>query len=121
LDEPKKLASTILECDESLEWVTVANDRGEPLSNVRSPRFKLVAGVDRDTKIRLGVLDAVTLRAYSRTEGWYGTLQYALLAYDKALVLLVRDRKHKLLFAIKTQRSQNPEYLFAKVKEALGD
>jgi hypothetical protein len=46
-------------------------------------------------------------------------MDYALLAHERALVVLVKDRVRDLLYAVKTQRSQNAEYLFAKVKAAL--
>jgi hypothetical protein len=119
LEDHKTLAERVLKSDDSIEWVTVMDSKGKPLSHVQSPNHKPGPKVDDETIARLGTVDSVTLGAFSRAEAWYGKMNYALLAHERALVLLIRDQARGFLYAVKTQRSQNPEYLFAKVKAAL--
>ena len=119
MEDPKALAETVLGCDASLEWVTVMDSKGKSLSHLQSPNHKPGPKVDDGTIARLGTVDTVTLGGFSRAEAWYGKMDYALLAHERALVVLVRDQARGLLYAVKTQRSQNAESLFAKIKAAL--
>jgi hypothetical protein len=116
---PEEIANRVLKCDHSLEWVTVMTTKGDSLMHVQSPNFLPGPKVDSETVARLGALDSVTLGAFRRAEAWYGSLDYAVVAHELGQIILIRDAKRKLLFAVKTQRSQNPEYLFAKIKAAL--
>jgi hypothetical protein len=119
LEDPMGLAEKVLKSDESIEWVTVMDGEGKSLAHIQSPSHKPGAKVDDETIGRLGTVDSVTLGGFSRAEAWYGKMDYALLAHERALVVLVKDRVRGLLYAVKTQRSQNAEYLFAKVKASL--
>jgi hypothetical protein len=119
MTDPEEVATRVLKCDPSLEWVTVMTSKGVPLARVRSPNFLPGPKVDEETVARLGALDSVTLGAFSRAEAWYGSMNYAVVAHESAQIILIRDARRKLLFAVKTQRSQNPEYLFGKIKAAL--
>ena len=116
---PEEIAALILKCDRSLEWVTVMNSKGDSLAHVQSPNFLPGPKVDEATIARLGALDSVTLGAFRKAEAWYGSMHYAVVAHETAQIILISDAKRKLLFAVKTQRSQNPEYLFGKIKAAL--
>lgn len=115
----EKMANRVLKCDRSLEWVTVMTTKGDSLAHVQSPNFLPGPKVDSETIARLGALDSVTLGAFRRAEAWYGSMHYAVVAHESAQIILIRDAKRKLLFAVKTQRSQNPEYLFGKIRVAL--
>lgn len=119
MEDTKALAEKVMKCDASLEWVTVMNEKGKTLSHIQSPNFLPGPKVDAETIERLGTLDSVMLGAFSQAEAWYGNMDYALLAHEFALIILVRDGTRKLLYAVKAQRSQNAEYLFGKVRAAL--
>jgi len=119
MTSPEEIATRILKCDHSLEWVTVMTSSGNPLAHVQSPNFRPGPKVDEETLARLGALDSVTLGAFRRAEAWYGSMHYAVVAHESAQIVLIRDAKRKLLLAVKTQRSQNPEYLFGKIKATL--
>jgi hypothetical protein len=116
---PEEIAARILKCDRSLEWVTVMTTKGDSLAHVQSPNFLPGPKTDDGTVARLGALDSVTLGAFRRAEAWYGSLDYAVVAHQLGQIILIRDAKRKMLFAVKTQRSQNPEYLFTRIKAAL--
>ena len=117
--DPKEIATRVLKADPSLEWVTVLNPRGVQLAHVLSPNFLPGPKVDPETLPRPGALDSVTMGAFRRAEVWYGSMDYAVVAHEMAQVILIRDPRRKFLFAVKTQRSQNPEYLFTKIGSAL--
>ena len=119
MEDPKALAEKVLKSDASLEWVTVMNDKGKTLSHIQSPNFLPGPRVDSETIERLGTIDSVMLGAFSQAEAWYGRMDYALLAHEFALIILIRDGTRRLLYALKAQRSQDAEYLFGKVKAAL--
>jgi len=116
---PEEIARRILKCDPSLEWVTVMTSKGDSLAHAQSPNFLPGPKVDSETIARLGALDSVTLGAFRRAEAWYGSMHYAVVAHESAQIILIRDARRKLLFAAKTQRSQNPEYLFGKIRAAV--
>jgi len=117
--DPEEIATRIIKCDRSLEWVTVMTSKGIQLAHVQSPNFLPGPKVDNETIARLGALDSVTLGAFRRAEAWYGSMHYAVVAHESAQIMLIRDARRKLLFAVKTQRSQNPEYLFGKIRAVL--
>ncbi len=119
MEDPKAIAKKVLKSDPSIEWVTVMSDKGEWLAQVRSGNYLPGPDVPKDAIARLGALDSVVLAAFSQAEGWYGKMDYVLLAHDWAQIVLMRDGTRRLIIAAKTQRSQNAEYLFAKVKSAL--
>ena len=95
------------------------DSNGKSLSHIQSPNHMPGPDVDEETIERLGTVDSVMLGAFSRAEAWYGKMNYALLAHEIALIILVRDQARGLIYALKTQRSQNAEYLFDKVTAAL--
>lgn len=120
MEDPKTIARKVLKCDPSLEWVTVMNDKGEWQAQVRSGNYLPGPNISNDVIERLGALDSVTLGAFSQAEKWYGKMDYVLVAHDLAQIILIHDETRKLIFAAKTQRSQNAEYLFGKLRSALG-
>jgi hypothetical protein len=121
LEDSERFAKKVLACDGSIEWVTVISKKGEKLAHVRSRLYPPGPVVSDNTIARLAALDSVALPAFGQAEKWYGRMDYVLLAHEKGQIILTRGRSGGLIIAAKTQRSQNAEYIFAKVKSALAE
>ena len=109
----------ILGADPAILWVVVLNEKGDTLAHVYSDRYTLRMKLGKQTRERLGALDTVFLQAGSQAEKWYGRMDFILLAYRNAKVMLMHSRKHGVYLAAKIPRSAMAEHLYPKVKAAL--
>ena len=64
-------------------------------------------------------MDAVLLGAYSQGEKWYGKMDFIALAFDKAKLILIRDRGRKAYIVTRVHRSAAAEYVFSIVGATL--
>ncbi|QQG48091.1 MAG: hypothetical protein HY247_04845 [archaeon] len=117
---PKELAKRVLKADGAFQWVVVLSSRGETLAHEYSEGYAERIPVAKDTRERLGVVDAVFLEAAMNAEKWYGKMEFILLAYRKAKVMLTYVQESEAYIAVKIPRSAMAEHLFPKLKSALG-
>ena len=118
MEGPERVAKKVFACDSSVEWVTVVSKKGEKLAYARSRKCPPDPVIPKGTLGRLAALDSVALAAFGQAEKWYGRMDYILLAHERGQIILVRG-SGGLIIAAKTRRSQNAEYLFARLRTAL--
>ncbi len=116
---PESLARRILNRDAALQWVTVLNGKGDTLAHVYSESYTKRVRMAQQTRERLGVVDTVFLGAATKAERWYGKMEFILLAYRKAKVMLIFSERYGLYFAVKIPRSAMAEHLYPKVRPIL--
>ena len=114
------LARKIIALDPAFHWVVLLDEAGGVLAQVYSESYTERTPVSKATQERLGAVDAVFLSAAAKAEKWYGQMEFILLAYRDAKVMLVYGKRDKLYLVAKVPRSTLAEHLFAKVSSVLG-
>lgn len=109
----------ILAVDPAFLWVVILNEKGETLSHVYSEKYTVRMRLGKQTKERLGAVDTVFLEAASQAERWYGKMDFILLAYGKAKVMLMYSKRQGVYLAARISRSAMAEHLYAKVRPVL--
>ncbi|MBI3840689.1 MAG: hypothetical protein HY297_01835 [Thaumarchaeota archaeon] len=120
MKNPESVAKKILERDPAFQWVVVLDAHGDTIAHVYSESYKDRIKVAKQTQERLGAVDTVFLAAAAGAEKWYGKMEFILLAYNKAKVMLMYSEKHDAYFAAKIPRSSMAEHLYPKVCSILG-
>jgi hypothetical protein len=118
LQDAESLGREVLAVDPAFQWVVVLNEEGETLAHVYSEKFTARMRLGRQTKERLGAVDTVFLEAASQAEKWYGRMDFILLAYRKAKVMLMYSKRHGVYLAARIPRSAVAEHLDLKLKRA---
>ncbi len=116
---PDSIAKKVLGSDPTLLWVVILNEKGETLAHVYSDSNATKVKLGKKTKERLGALDTIFLEASTRAEKWYGSMDFILLAYRKAKIMLMFSKKRGVYLATKIPRSAMAEHLYPKVRHVL--
>ncbi len=119
MQDAASLGREILAVDPAFLWVVILNEKGETLAHVYSEKYTARIRLGKQTRERLGALDTVFLEATSQAEKWYGKMDFILLAYGKAKVMLTYSKRHGVYLAAKIPRSAMAEHLYPKVKPVL--
>ncbi len=119
MQTPEALGKEVLAADPSFLWVVVLNQKGETLSHAFSEKYEARVRIENQTRERLGVLDTVFLEATAQAERWYGKIDFILLAYKRAKIMLMYSKKHEVYLAARIPRSAMAEHLYPKVEHML--
>jgi len=119
LQNPESLAKRVLSRDPAFQWVTVLDGKGDTLAHAYAESYTKRVKISQQTKERLGVVDTVFLGAATKAEKWYGKMDFILLAYKRAKVMLIFSEGYGLYFAVKIPRFAMAEHLYPKIKPIL--
>lgn len=119
--EVEMLGRRILESHPDIAWVTVLDENGETLFHGQGRGHPPMAKIGKETRARLGFIDAVFLKAFTQGEKWYGKMDFVVLAFRTTKVMLMRDRRRNLYLAMRMPRSGNATYLHHRIEAVLNE
>jgi len=117
--DAKSLAKKLLAADPAILRVLILDKKGEALAHVYSETYPKKARLGSETEQKLGAKDMLTFAMFEQAEGNYGTIDFILLAFKDAKVMLMRNEKQGFNVAARILRSANAEYLHTKLDPIL--
>jgi hypothetical protein len=119
LRNPEQLGAEVLAADRSFLRVLVLDKTGGELAHVYSRNYPPKARLGKETEEKYGFIDILFLETFAQEEKSYGKMNFILLVFETAKVMLMQSRKEGVYLAARIPRAANAEYLFTKVKPIL--
>jgi hypothetical protein len=107
----ESLAERVLAADPTILRVLVLSATGEELAHVYSETYSEKARLGGEVETRFGEIDSLTIAMFAQAEKNYGTMEFILLAFKEAKVMLLRNGKLGVYLALRIRRSADAEYL----------
>jgi|GEM_PF-819983 len=110
------LAEKLLATDPTILRVLVLDKQGQEIAHVYSEAYPEKARLGTEAEKKFGNIDTLTLQMFEQAEKKYGTMNFILLAFRDAKVILIQNKKHGFYLALRILRSANAEYLCSKLE-----
>jgi hypothetical protein len=117
--DPEFLGKKILAVDPAILRVFVLDQQGGELAHVYSETYPEKERVDAEAETKFARLDSISLGMFQQQEKFYGAMDFILLAYKEAKLMLMYSEKHGVHLAARIICSANAEYLHTKVRAIL--
>lgn len=117
--DAESLGREVLSADPAILRVLVLDKQGDVLARVYSEEYPQKARLGKDAEEKVARLDILTIQMFQQVESIHGSIDFILLAYKGAKVMLMHSKKHGVFLAARILRSANAEYLHAKVEPIL--
>jgi hypothetical protein len=99
--------------------VLIIDKQGGELAHLYSNKYLEKARLGIETEAKVARLDSVALGMFQQQEKYYGSMDFILLAYKEAKVMLMYSKKHGVFLAARILRSANAEYLHTRIEPIL--
>ena len=117
--DAESLGKKLLSADPAILRVFVLDRAGRELAHVYSEAYPKEERLGRESEIRLESLDIAALEMFKQAEQDHGPLDFILLVFKDAKVMLMQSKAQGLYLAIRILPSANAESLRTRLEPIL--